>query len=209
VRDTYEPRKVSVERLTLKGVRVDRVHGKEYLVAPRYYRVKDGNLKASGDWTIELHRKLVERSSGTEQEVTIVRALMAPLRSSVRMASLTRQSIMIVPATKGAYRERPYAHVSFRPVQTQGGRRTASRGQKGTLPEWFQRIYGRRIRLRATVQGKIESESAVGRRLSKFHDIKQVVVFDDWIDEDFIRFFFVVRIYAADLGFTYESQAVG
>lgn len=209
MREPYEPSKVVIERLALKGVRVDRVHGKEYLVAPRYYRVKDGNLKRSGEWTIELHKKFVERSSGTVQEVTIAKALVAPLNSSLRMASLTRQSIMIVPATKGTYRGKPYAHVSFRPVQTLGGRRTALRGQKGALPEWFHRLYGRRIRLRATVQGKIESESAVGRRLSKFHDIKQVVVFDSWNDEDFIRFLFVVRIYAADLGFTYESQAEG
>jgi hypothetical protein len=37
--------------------------------------------------------------------------------------------------------------------------------------------------------------------------MKQVVTFDEWRDEDFIRFFFVVRVYAADLGFTFESQA--
>jgi hypothetical protein len=207
VTDEYDPKQVLIERLPLKGVRVDRVHGREYIVNPRYYRVNDANLRTRGDWTVELHKKLVERTSGDLQEVTIVKALMAPMRASVRMASLTRQSIMIVPGTLGSYKGRPYAHVSFRPAQTAGGRRTAARGEKGHLPEWFSRLYKRRLRLRATVQGKIASSSVVGRRLSKFHDIKQVITFADWNDEEFIRFFFVVRIYAADLGFSFGSQA--
>jgi hypothetical protein len=169
--------------------------------------VKDGNLKVLGNWMIELHKKLVERTSGDVQEVTIVRAAMAPPKASVRMASLTRQSIMIVPATKGHYKGYAYAHISFRPVQTRGGRRTAARGQKDALPGWFSRLYKRRIRLRETVQGKIQSNNVVGKRLSKFHDIKQVIIFDEWRDEDFIRFFFIVRVYAADLGFTFGAQS--
>ena len=205
--DRYDPKLVLIEKLPLRGVRVDRVHGKEYLISPRYYLVRDKNIGTPGDWTIELHKKLVERVNSDVQEVTIVRAAMAPPKASIRMASLTRQSIMIVPATRGRYQGRAYAHISFRPVQTHGGRRTAARGQKDALPDWFSRIYGRRIRLRATVQGKIRSDNVVGRRLSKFHDMKQVVTFDEWRDEDFIRFFFVVRVYAADLGFTFESQS--
>ena len=144
--ETYDPKRVLIEKLPLKGVRVDRVHGEEYLVAPRLYRVMDGNLRTPGEWTVELHKKFVERSSGDRQEVTIVRAAMAPLQTSIRMASLTRQSIMIVPAKKGRYEGRPYAHVSFRPTQTRGGRRTAARGEKEALPAWFSRLYGRRIR---------------------------------------------------------------
>lgn len=207
VTDAYDPKLVRIERLPLEGVRIDRVHGREYVVTPRYYLVRDKNLRVHGAWMIELHQKLVERNSGEVQEATIVRAAMAPTRASKRMAALTRQSIMIVPATQGAYAGRPYAHVSFRPPQAQGGRRTATRGQKDSLPDWFSRIYGRRVRLRSTVQGRIQSGTVVGKRLSKFHDIKQVVVFDEWSDDHFIRFFFVVRVYAADRGYAFEASA--
>lgn len=204
--NAYDPAQLSIRSIPLSGVRIDRVHGKEYRVEPRFYGVVDKNLTTGGEWIIELHRKLVARSSGEVQEVLIVRPALAPRRASSKMVSLTRQSIMIVPATRGKYEKRPYAHVSFRQAQSFGGRRTASRGQKNALPNWFLKLYKRRLRLRATVQGKIHSDDVVGIRLSKFHDAKQVLVFDEWNDEDFIRFFFVVRVYANDQGFTFDSS---
>ncbi|MGD9597154.1 MAG: hypothetical protein AB7G76_09545 [Steroidobacteraceae bacterium] len=202
----YDPAKLSIRSIPLNGVRIDRVHGKEYRVEPRFYGVVDKNLATGGEWIVELHRKLVARSSGEVQDALIVRPALAPRRASSKMVSLTRQSIMIVPATKGKYEGRPYAHISFRQAQSFGGRRTASRGEKDALPEWFLEHYKRKLRLRATVQGKIHSDDAVGIRLSKFHDAKQVLIFDEWKDEDFIRFFFIVRVYANDQGFTFESS---
>lgn len=204
--NTYNPADVSIQKLPIKGVRTDRVHGKEYRVKPRFYAVNDRNLKVPGEWTVELHAKLVERNNGSAQEVTIVKVALAPLRTTIRMASLTRQSIMIVPATQGRYEGLPYAHVSFREVQSFGGRQTATRGEKDALPSWFPKSYARRLRLRATVQGKIQSDDIVGKRLGRFHDIKQVLVFDEWDDEEFIRFFFLLRVFSAEQGFTLRAQ---
>lgn len=45
----------------------------------------------------------------------------------------------------------------------------------------------------------------MGQRLSKYHDIKQVIVFDDWNDEEFIRLFFMMRVFSADQEFEFRS----
>jgi hypothetical protein len=201
----YDRNRVSIEKLPIEGIRIDRIHGKQYRVAPRFYAVKDGNLRTKGTWTIELHAKPVERSDGSVHEATVVKVALAPRHASIRMASITRQSIMIVPATRGKYAGLPYAHVTFREPDAFGGKRTASKGDKNALPDWFVRHYGRRIRLRETVQGKIQSEDVVGARLSKFHDIKQVVAFDAWEDEQFIRLFFLMRIFSAERAFKFDS----
>lgn len=200
---TYNRDAITIRRLPIEGVRIDCVHGKEYRVEPRLYAVKDANLRTKGDWTVELHAKLVERRDGSAQEATVVRVALAPRRANVRIASLTRQSIMIIPATKGKYAGRPYAHVTFREPQVFGGKKTAGRGEKDALPEWFLRRYSRQIRLRETVQGKIQSDDGVGARLSKFHDVKQVVVFPEWDDMEFIRLFFMMRVFSAEQDFKF------
>jgi hypothetical protein len=121
------------------------------------------------------------------------------------MAMLTRQSNMLQPATKGKYAGRPYTHITFRDPGVFGGKRTADRGVKALLPEWFRRTYGRRIGLRQTAQGKVLSDDAVGQRLSKYNDIKQVIGFDYWNDEEFIRLFFMMSVFSADKEFEFRS----
>lgn len=201
----YDPTLVSIEKLAISGTRVERVHGEEYVVTPRFYSVCDRNLSRKGAWLLELYEKLLSRAHGDDQRVTIVTAALAPADSPPRMASLTRQSIMIVPGMLGKYRGMPYAHVSFREAQSFGGRRTAVRGGKDVLPEWFLERYSRRLRLRKTVQGRVQSDHKAVKHLTKYHDNKQVVVFDAWDDEQFIRLFLLTRIYAADKGFKLAS----
>jgi len=198
---SYESDCIAIERLSIEGVRIDRIHGNSYFVYPRLYSVRDDNLKAKGPWIVELHNKQVPNKDGTSHEATVVTISLAPKRASKHMASLTRQSIMVQPAGQGTYRGRPYAHVTFRDPEALGGKETAGRGEKDLLPAWFKRRYGRRLRLRRTVQGKVTSTHEVGKRLAKYHDIKQVVVFDDWQDEEFIKLFFAMRVFAAETGF--------
>lgn len=204
---TYDKNGIRIQKLPIQGVRVERVHGKEYCVAPRFYSVKDANLRTRGEWTVELHAKQVERSDGSAHEATVVKIALAPSRASIRMASLSRQSIMVQPANKGRYAGLPYAHITFREPQALGGKKTAGRGEKSLLPDWFRQRYARRIRLRETVQGKIQSDDDVGARLGRFHDIKQVVVFDSWDDAEFIKLFFIMRVFSADQGFSFTSAA--
>jgi len=205
VNATYDSGGILIERLPIDGVRIDRVHGKEYRVVPRFYSVKDSNLRTKGSWTVELHTKRVQKADGSSHEAIVVRIALAPRRAGNRMASLTRQSIMIQSATKGKYSGLPYAHITFREPQAFGGKRTAGRGEKDSLPSWFSERYRRRIRLRETVQGKVISDDVVGARLSKFHDVKQVITFDSWDDLEFIRLFFMMRVFAADQGFKFNA----
>lgn len=201
----YDTGAIEISRVPIDGVRIDRVHGKSYRVAPRYYVVRDRNLRVRGAWVIELHTKQVTEPNGAVHEATVVKALLAPKTASKRMTSLTRQSIMFQPGRQGKYRGLPYAHITFREPDALGGKRTAGRGQKGALPTWFNRRYGRRTRLRETVQGKVISDDAVGQRLSKYHDIKQVVVLDEWDDEEFIRLFFMMRVFTSEQGYVFEA----
>jgi hypothetical protein len=185
-------------------LRIDRVHGIEFRVKPRLYEVRDGNIKTRGSWFIELFPKQVANKDGVTHEALVISPFLAPSNASNRMAQLTRQSIMVQPATAGAYAGRPYAHITFREPGSWGGKRTAGRGEKESLPGWFLSLYKRKIRLRKTVQGKVQSDDEVGQRLSKFHDIKQVVVFDDWNDQDFVRFFMAMRVFSAERGFAFR-----
>jgi hypothetical protein len=57
------------------------------------------------------------------------------------------------------------------------------------------------LRLRQTVQGKVQSQNETGKRLGRYHDIKQVIVFDGWVDEEFIKLLFAMRVFAAETGF--------
>lgn len=200
----YDNDAIVISRLAISGIRIDRVHGNSYRVEPRYYVVRDRNLCVRGAWVIELHTKQVEERNGAVHESTVVKVLLAPKTASKRMASLTRQSIMFQPGKEGRYRGLPYAHITFREPDVLGGKRTAGRGQKGALPSWFKRQYGRRTRLRVTVQGKVISYNVVGQRLSKYHDVKQVVVLDEWDDEEFIRLFFMMRVFSSEQGYVFE-----
>ena len=204
-RVTYDPAKIDIELIPLKGARIDHVHGKEYRVKPRLYSVADGNLKTRGTWVTQLHDKKVRAKDGTIHEVTVVSVFLAPANSSKRMIAFTRQSIMVQIATVGRYRGLPYAHVTFRDPQQFGGKKTAGRGQRGELPAWFKKRYGRRMRLRKTVQGAVESDSEVGQRLGAFHDIKQVVVFPAWDDQEFIRYFFMMRVFSVENGYEFSE----
>ena len=200
----YQPELVSIEPVPIKGLRIDRVHGQEFRVKPRLYSVSDMNLKTRGLWTIELYPRQVANKDGVIHQALVVSAFLAPSNASNRMAQLTRQSIMIQPATQGAYAGRPYAHITFREPGSWGGKTTAGRGEKEKLPEWFLSLYKRRIRLRKTIQGKVQSDDAVGKRLSKFHDIKQVVVFDAWEDNQFILLYMSMRVFSAEIGFAFN-----
>jgi len=197
---------LEIEECSVRGARIDRVHGKEYRVKPRLYLVRDKNIPISGQWLVQLHEKHVVEGSGDSHKATIVSIMLAPLRANNRMTGLTRQSIMIQPASEGKHAGKPYAHVTFRPPGQHGGKKTAVKGQKDNLPAWFLRRYKRKIRLRRTVMGKVQSESSVGKRLGKYHDIKEVVVFDEWDDFEFIQYFFMMRVFSAFLGFNLDTD---
>ena len=200
----YDPEKLEIEKCLIRGVRIDRVHGQEYRVKPRLYLVRDKNIPISGQWLVQLHEKHVVEGNGDSHKATVVSIMLAPLRANNRMTALTRQSIMIQPASKGKHVGKPYAHVTFRPPGEHGGKKTAVRGQKDYLPGWFLQRYKRRIRLRKTVKGKVQSDSTVGKRLGKYHDIKEVVVFAEWDDCEFVRYFFMMRVFSAFHGFSLE-----
>ena len=200
----YDPAKLEIEKCSIRGVRIDRVHAKEYRVKPRLYLVRDKNIPIGGQWLVQLHDKHVVEGSGDSHKATVISIMLAPLRANNRMTALTRQSIMIQPATQGKHVGKPYAHVTFRPPGQRGGKKTAVRGQKDYLPGWFLQRYKRKIRLRRTVKGKVQSDSDVGKRLGKYHDIKEVVVFDDWDDIEFVRYFFMMRVFSAFHGFSLE-----
>jgi hypothetical protein len=199
----YDNKKLQIRDCPIKGVRVDRVHGKSYKVKPRFYFVKDGNLPVKGEWLFQIHPKKVVDRSGREYEATILSIFLAPRTATNKMINLTRQSITVQSAGMGSFKGRPYAHVTFRPLEGQGGKKTASRGQKDSLPAWFKSRYGRMLKLRRTVQGQVQSEHEVGRRLGKYHDTKQVVVFKSWDDHEFIRYFFLMRVLSAYEGFDF------
>jgi len=201
---SYDFTQLEITPLLMTGSRIDRVHGKEYMVVPRFYEVRDRNLKGNGKWIVEIHPKRVEEKNGGEHEALVLTPSLAPPRASRRMAMLTRQSIMIQAGIKGNHKGKPYAHVSFRPAEGVGGRKTAGRGQKDSLPSWFPARYRRMMRLRQTVQGKVISDDPVGKRLGHYHDIKQVVVFKEWDDQEFIRYFFSVRVFSALSDFAFE-----
>ena len=200
----YDPSKLEIEQCSIRGVRIDRVHGQEYRVKPRLYLVREKNLPIGGQWLVQLHEKHVVEGTGDLHKATIVSLMLAPLRASNRMTALTRQSIMIQPASSGKHVGKPYAHITFRPPGQRGGKKTAVRGQKDHLPGWFLQRYKRKIRLRRTVKGNVQSDSNVGKRLGKYHDIKEVVVFDEWDDVEFVRYFFMMRIFSAFHGFSLE-----
>ena len=202
----YDSTMLEIEECSVRGVRIDRVHGKEYRVKPRLYLVRDKNIPISGQWLVQLHEKHVVEGSGDSHKATIVSIMLAPLRANNRMTGLTRQSIMIQPASEGKHAGKPYAHVTFRPPGQHGGKKTAVKGQKDNLPAWFLRRYKRKIRLRRTVMGNVQSESSVGKRLGKYHDIKEVVVFDEWDDFEFVRYFFMMRVFSAFLGFNLDTD---
>ena len=200
----YDPSKLEIEQCSIRGVRIDRVHGQEYRVKPRLYLVREKNLPIGGQWLVQLHEKHVVEGTGDSHKATIVSVMLAPLRASTRMTALTRQSIMIQPASTGKHVGKPYAHITFRPPGQHGGKKTAVRGQKDHLPGWFLQRYKRKIRLRRTVKGNVQSDSNVGKRLGKYHDIKEVVVFDEWDDVEFVRYFFMMRVFSAFHGFSLE-----
>jgi len=121
------------------------------------------------------------------------------------MIGLTRRSIMVQGCSVGQYKGRPCCHLSFRPLNQPGGRKTLSRGQRDQLPPWIKRLYGRRVRLRRTVQGRATSTTDFGKRMVRYHDKRQVVVFNEWDDAEFIRYFFVLRVFSEFQGYTFGS----
>ena len=200
---TYDPKAVEITTVPLKGALIERVHGKAYRIKPRFYAVSDGNLRTRGTWVAQIHDKKVRDKDGFIHDASVISVFLAPANASIRMISLTRQSIMVQPATVGRYAGRPYAHVTFRDPQQFGGKKTVGRGERDELPDWFMNSYGRRLRLRKTVQGAVESDSDFGQRMGAYHDIKQVVVFPDWDDEEFIRYFFMMRIFSVEQGYEF------
>ncbi len=191
---------VEIEPLDLKGARVEHVHGKEYKIMPRYFRVMDGNLKAKGPWIMELSEKLVEEKDGRLHEATVVSVMLAPTRASTRMTGLTRQSITVQPGKKGRYKNLPHVHVTFREPNSKESKKTAGRGEREYLPKWLFAEFHNRLRLRETVQGKVKMKKKHSH-LGKSHDVKQVIVFPKWDDQEFIRLFFMMRVFTADQGY--------
>ena len=57
---SYDFTQLEITPLLMTGSRIDRVHGKEYMVVPRFYEVRDRNLKGNGKWIVEIHPKRVE-----------------------------------------------------------------------------------------------------------------------------------------------------
>ena len=190
---SYDFDKVFISACDLKGAMIERVHGKQARIKPRFYRVRDNNLKTRGEWIVQLHEKKIEEKSGGKHH------------AKTEMVLLTRQSIMIQEGKIGKYKGKPYAHITFRKPGQRGGKKTAGRGQKDELPRWFMDRYKRKMKLRSTVQGKVTSEFEAGKRLGKFHDIKQVVVFKDWDDEELIRYFFIMRVFSVEQGYELSS----
>ena len=75
----YDKDAIEINRLPIAGVRIDRVHGNSYRVAPRYYVVRDRNLRVRGTWVIELHTKQVEECKGAVHEATVVKVELPPI----------------------------------------------------------------------------------------------------------------------------------
>jgi hypothetical protein len=48
----------------------------------------------------------------------------------------------------------------------------------------------------------VTSNSTEGRRLARFHDRAQVVIFDNWDDAEFIRYFFALRVFSEFKGYS-------
>lgn len=198
---SYDPNAVEITLLPIKGSCMERVHGQTYIVQPRLYSVSDKNLKTRGSWVAQVHEKRKVDQNGVTHESLVISIFLAPSNASHRMISLTRSSIMVQQAAVGRYAGKPYIHVTFRDPEGFGGKRTAGRGERTELPDWFMAHYSNRLRLRKTVQGAVQSDSEVGQRLATFHDIKQVVVFPYWDDEQFIRLFFLMRVFSVEQGY--------
>lgn len=204
----YAPRKVTVKDTGVTGLRIDRAHGKNSLVKPRIYEVKDANMPYKGAWYVQIMPKWVETKAkaSKEREALVVSVFAVPVGVRQAMVGLTRRSIMVQGCSVGQYKGRPYCHLSFRPLNQHGGKRTLSRGQRDQLPPWIKRLYGRRVRLRRTVQGRATSDKAFGRKMAKHIDRKQVIIFDRWDDAEFIRYFFVLRVFSEYQGYTFGSS---
>lgn len=199
----YDANAISIRPLPIKGQRIDRVRGSEYRSTVRLYAVRDENLTAKGDWIVEVAEKQARKRQGQSRARLALKVFLAPGSATRHMTLLTRHSIIVLASEVARYRDRPHVHVTFRPVGAQGGKRTAKKAERELLPPWFLKHYKSRLRLRETVQGKVTSEHESGRRLGKFHDSKQVVVFRDWDEVEFIKLLFVMRVFAADQGFEY------
>lgn len=55
MKQVYDPASIEIWQLDLIGTRINRVHGKEFRVRPRFYSVRDKNLHNPGTWIVELH----------------------------------------------------------------------------------------------------------------------------------------------------------
>lgn len=199
---------MTVRDTGIAGLRIDRAHGKNSVVKPRIYEVRDGNMPFKGAWYVQMMPKWVETKAraSKEREALVISVFTVPTGVQRSMVGLTRRSIMIQGCSVGQYKGRPYAHLSFRPLNQHGGKKTLRRGQRDQLPPWIQSLYGRRIRLRRTVQGKATSDKAFGKKMGKFIDKKQVIIFDRWDDAEFIRYFFALRVFSEFMGYTFGGD---
>jgi len=204
----YIPAKVTVRDTGITGLRIDRAHSKNTVVKPRIYEVRDANMPFKGAWYMQVMPKWVETKAkaSKEREALVLSVFAVPTGVRRAMIGLTRRSIMVQGCSAGQYKGRPYCHLSFRPLNQHGGKKTLSKGQRDKLPPWITSLYGRRIRLRKTVQGKATSDKKEGKRLAKVHDRKQVIIFDRWDDVEFIRYFFALRVFSEFKGYALGDE---
>ncbi len=72
---SYDFNKVDILACDLKGAMIERVHGNQVRIKPRFYRVRDGNLKTRGEWVVQLHEKKVKEFLRNHLDHLVIRRL--------------------------------------------------------------------------------------------------------------------------------------